>query len=138
MEYEAKALGHDLLTDRTAGPGGAVEGRGDTPGPQLPKLLLDPAPGVADHHVVGAEKGEIHGELMVKAAAAKGVDISRMRKVPGKTAVTQVELQDGERVFCGYDACGQGTTPNWWKRSPSQQRLPSSPSMAMTIFGPRA
>lgn len=46
---------------------------------------------------------DAYGELMVKAAAAKGVDISRMRKVPGRTAVTQVELRDGERVFCGYD-----------------------------------
>ena len=46
---------------------------------------------------------DAYGELMVKAATAKGVDISRMRKVPGRTAVTQVELQDGERVFCGYD-----------------------------------
>lgn len=46
---------------------------------------------------------DAYGDLMLRAAAAKGVDVSRMRKVPGRTAVTQVELRDGERVFCGYD-----------------------------------
>lgn len=46
---------------------------------------------------------DAYGGLLVEAAAARGVDVSRMKRVPGRTAVTQVELRDGERVFTGCD-----------------------------------
>ncbi|MGD1816153.1 MAG: fructoselysine 6-kinase [Pleomorphochaeta sp.] len=50
--------------------------------------------------IVGSDE---YGELMIKAISDKGVDISHLHSVPGKTAVTQVQLIDGERVFGDYD-----------------------------------
>lgn len=44
-----------------------------------------------------------YGKIMKNALAAKGVDISHLHTKPGKTAVTQVELVNGERVFGDYD-----------------------------------
>ena len=43
------------------------------------------------------------GAIMRQAIAAKGVDTSHLRTEHGKTAVSQVELIDGERVFGDYD-----------------------------------
>ena len=40
---------------------------------------------------------------MIETIKAKGVDTSHLRVEKGKTAVTQVELIDGERVFGDYD-----------------------------------
>ena len=39
---------------------------------------------------------------MLQAMAEKGVDTSRVRVLPGKTAVTQVALRDGERILGDY------------------------------------
>lgn len=50
--------------------------------------------------VVGTDA---YGERMRAAIAAKGVDISHLRTEPGATAVSHVELVDGERVFGEYD-----------------------------------
>ena len=44
-----------------------------------------------------------YGALMQKAMAAKGVDVSHLHVVPGATAVSQVRLEGGERVFGDYD-----------------------------------
>lgn len=44
-----------------------------------------------------------YGKIMRDAVAAKGVDVSHLHTQPGKTAVSQVELLDGERVFGDYD-----------------------------------
>ncbi len=44
-----------------------------------------------------------YGAIMRDAVAAKGVDISHLHTLPGKTAVSQVELLEGERVFGDYD-----------------------------------
>ena len=44
-----------------------------------------------------------YGKIMYDAVKAKGVDVSHMHIVEGKTAVTEVELIDGERVFGDYD-----------------------------------
>ena len=44
-----------------------------------------------------------YGAIMREAMAKKGVDISHLHVLPGKTAVSQVELIDGERVFGDYD-----------------------------------
>lgn len=51
----------------------------------------------------GAVGNDEYGAFMLRALAEKGVDASRVRVLPGKTAVTQVELVDGERVFGDYD-----------------------------------
>ncbi|QEY33818.1 fructoselysine 6-kinase [Caproiciproducens galactitolivorans] len=50
--------------------------------------------------VVGNDK---YGKIMIDALNAKGVDTSHVKVLPGNTAITQVELIDGERVFGDYD-----------------------------------
>lgn len=46
---------------------------------------------------------DAYGRLLRQAVAAKGVDISHLHVLPGSTAVSQVELRDGERIFGDYD-----------------------------------
>lgn len=50
--------------------------------------------------VVGDDR---YGELMRRAVAAKGVDVSHLRIEPGATAVSHVEIVDGDRVFGDYE-----------------------------------
>lgn len=50
--------------------------------------------------VVGNDK---YGPVLKDAVAAKGVDTSRVKILPGKTAVTIVELVNNDRVFKDYD-----------------------------------
>lgn len=52
---------------------------------------------------VGAVGNDKYGKIMIDAVSAKGVDTSHVKVLPGKTAITQVELVDGERVFGDYD-----------------------------------
>lgn len=52
---------------------------------------------------IGAIGSDENGQVMKQAIENKGVDISHLHVLPGKTAVTQVELVDGERVFGEYD-----------------------------------
>lgn len=52
---------------------------------------------------IGPVGDDVYGEIMRKAIEAKGVDISHLHVRPGRTAVTQVELINGERVFGDYD-----------------------------------
>ena len=52
---------------------------------------------------IGPVGDDEFGEIMRTAIAAKGVDVSRLHVKPGRTAVSQVELLDGERVFGDYD-----------------------------------
>lgn len=52
---------------------------------------------------VGVVGDDPNGELIRRALERKGVDLSHLHTSPGKTAVTKVELRDGERVFRGYD-----------------------------------
>lgn len=52
---------------------------------------------------VGVVGDDDNGEVMRRSLEGKGVDISHLRVLPGKTAVTQVELVDGDRVFGDYD-----------------------------------
>ncbi|MDO4978142.1 MAG: fructoselysine 6-kinase [Eubacteriales bacterium] len=44
-----------------------------------------------------------HGTFMKKAISSKGVDISHLKTLPGKTAVTHVEIRDGERILGEYE-----------------------------------
>lgn len=50
--------------------------------------------------VVGTDK---YGALMKEKIAGKGVDVSHIRFEEGSTAITHVELVDGERVFGDYE-----------------------------------
>lgn len=49
---------------------------------------------------VGTDK---YGKLMIDALKGKHVDTSHVQVLEGSTAITQVELVDGERVFGDYD-----------------------------------
>lgn len=50
--------------------------------------------------VVGTDK---YGALMKEKIAEKGVDVSHIRFMEGSTAITHVNLVDGERVFGDYE-----------------------------------
>lgn len=50
----------------------------------------------------GVVGDDSYGELMKQALTAKGVDISHLHTRPGATAITIVDLVDGERVFGDY------------------------------------
>lgn len=50
--------------------------------------------------VVGSDE---YGSLLKNALKAKNVDISHVRELPGKTAVTQVDIIQNDRVFGDYD-----------------------------------
>lgn len=50
--------------------------------------------------VVGTDD---YGKFMIEAIKAKGVDTSHIRIFNGKTAVTHVELKDGDRILGDYE-----------------------------------
>jgi fructoselysine 6-kinase len=52
---------------------------------------------------VGVVGDDAHGRLLIEGVAAEGVDVSHVHVVPGTTAVTSVELVDGERILGDYD-----------------------------------
>lgn len=52
---------------------------------------------------IGPVGDDVYGKIMCQAITDKGVDVSHLHVKPGKTAVTQVELVNGERVFGDYD-----------------------------------
>lgn len=64
--------------------------------------------------VVGTDE---YGQKMKSAIAAKGVDVSHVSQAEGKTAITRVELVNGERVFGDYD---EGVLRDF---SPSPQQM---------------
>lgn len=51
---------------------------------------------------VGPVGQDAFGQLLRRAVAEKGVDVSRLAERPGSTAVTQVRLEDGDRVLGEY------------------------------------
>ncbi len=51
---------------------------------------------------VGVVGSDQNGKIMIDALKTKNVDISQVEVVEGKTAVTQVELKNGERIFGDY------------------------------------
>lgn len=51
----------------------------------------------------GPVGNDAYGQLLRESAASKGVDVSHLHVLPGRTAVSQVELREGERVFGDYD-----------------------------------
>jgi fructoselysine 6-kinase len=56
-----------------------------------------------DVSYIGFVGNDGYGEKMKSALLAKGVDINHVHTIDGKTAVTMVELLDGDRVFGDYD-----------------------------------
>lgn len=50
--------------------------------------------------VVGTDD---YGQFMIDAIKAKGVDTSHIKILEGKTALTHVELKDGDRILGDYD-----------------------------------
>ncbi|MFL0249418.1 fructoselysine 6-kinase [Clostridium neuense] len=50
--------------------------------------------------VVGNDK---YGQIMISALQKKGVDTSHLHVLPGNTAITHVELVNGERVLGDYE-----------------------------------
>ncbi|UUZ78701.1 fructoselysine 6-kinase [Paenibacillus sp. P26] len=44
-----------------------------------------------------------NGRIILGSLDHKGLDVSRVRVVKGRTAVTKVELKNGERIFGDYD-----------------------------------
>lgn len=52
---------------------------------------------------IGAVGTDRFGKVMVDGLSAKGVDVSRVHVDEGKTAVTIVEIVNGDRVFGDYD-----------------------------------
>lgn len=52
---------------------------------------------------VGVVGDDQYGPLMVNSIANKGVDASHIHTLPGKTAVTEISLVDGDRVMDSYD-----------------------------------
>lgn len=52
---------------------------------------------------VGAVGTDAYGRAMLEAIQGKGVDVSHLKVLDGKTAVTQVEIVDGDRVLGDYD-----------------------------------
>ena len=51
----------------------------------------------------GAVGDDSYGKVILDRLKNKDVDISHVKVLPGKTAITKVELVDGERVFKDYD-----------------------------------
>lgn len=51
----------------------------------------------------GVVGNDDYGTLMKTAIAGKGVDVSHLKTLPGTTAVTHVEIVNGERVLGDYD-----------------------------------
>ena len=51
---------------------------------------------------VGAVGTDDFGALLLSALEGKGVDISRVKRLPGATALSHVSLRDGDRVFGDY------------------------------------
>ncbi|WP_432544381.1 fructoselysine 6-kinase [Kineococcus sp. SYSU DK002] len=56
-----------------------------------------------DSSYVGAVGDDAHGDLLRRALEGKGVDTSHLRVSPGSTALTQIEVVDGNRVFGEHD-----------------------------------
>lgn len=50
--------------------------------------------------VVGTD---IYGQFMIESIAGKGVDTSHMKILEGKTAVTHVEIENGDRILGDYE-----------------------------------
>jgi fructoselysine 6-kinase len=51
---------------------------------------------------IGAVGTDRYGIFMLDSLSARGVDVSHVKVLSGETAITTIDLIDGERVFRGY------------------------------------
>lgn len=56
-----------------------------------------------DSSYTGVVGTDDYGKFMIEAITAKGVDITHMKVVEGKTAVTHVEIKNGDRILGNYE-----------------------------------
>lgn len=56
-----------------------------------------------DTSYIGVIGDDDNGKIIVNEVKGRGVDVSRLHTKPGKTAVTQIELINKNRVFTAYD-----------------------------------
>lgn len=56
-----------------------------------------------DSSYIGVIGDDKNGELLRSSIAKQGVDISHLHTLKGSTAVTQVTLKNGERIFGDYN-----------------------------------
>ena len=75
---------------------------------------------------------DVYGRQMVEAIRAKGVDVSHVRTEPGTTAVTHVELIDGERVMGDYE---EGVMANFSLREEDIDFLGSQDIVVTALWG---
>lgn len=73
------------------------------PGGNPVNVAVNLAAGGGQASYIGGVGSDDNGRVLVDALETRGVDVSHVRVMRGKTAVTQVEIVDGERVFGDYD-----------------------------------
>lgn len=56
-----------------------------------------------DSSYTGVVGNDNHGKFLIEAISAKGVDTSHVKVLDGKTAVTHVEIKNGDRILGDYD-----------------------------------
>lgn len=56
-----------------------------------------------DSSYTGVVGNDEYGKFMIEALKKKGVDISHIKVLEGKTAVTHVELKNGDRILGDYE-----------------------------------
>lgn len=81
---------------------------------------------------VGIVGDDGYGRQMVEAIAGKGVDVSHVRVEPGSTALTHVELIDGERVMGDYE---EGVMANFSLRDADVAYLGAQPIVVSALWG---
>lgn len=79
--------------------------------------------------VVGSDK---YGVLLKNAVSEKGVDTSHVRTVEGSTAITHVELIDGERVMGDYE---EGVLENFTLTEEDVEYLGSEALVVSALWG---
>ena len=81
---------------------------------------------------IGYVGNDGYGEKMKNALASKGVDISHVHTIDGKTAVTMVELVDGDRVFGDYD---EGVMVDFKLSEEDMHYIAATPIVHTAIWG---
>ena len=64
---------------------------------------------------IGPVGTDAYGKQMMDAIQGKGVDVSRMKILEGTTAVTHVEIVDGDRVLGDYEE-GLWPISSWMRK----------------------
>lgn len=81
---------------------------------------------------IGPVGNDNYGQIMIEAIRKKGVDISHLRVEEGKTAVSQVELIDGERVFGDYE---EGVLKNYTLKEEDMEFIKNFDVVICDVWG---